>query len=99
MSKGKTDYKMLKECGDKLESYARDNSFDIKRHSEYQWNISQPIGNMLLSVYPGSGLIYAVKLHYANTGLIDSTSKKYRFNDMRSMINNLNNIFFAQDSL
>lgn len=97
MSSHKTDHTMLRECGKQLESYAEENVFNIKRCSEYQWNISQPVGNMLLSVYPGSGLIYATRLHYTGTGIIDSTGKKYYFNDKVGMVDQLNKIFFAGD--
>lgn len=99
MSRSKTNYIMLRDCGKQLESYAKENGFDIKRCSEYQWNIVNHFGNKLLSVYPGSGLIYAVKLHYTGTGLIDDTGKKFDFHDKSSMVNQLNKIMFKEDTL
>jgi len=99
MAKSKTDYRQLKELGDALEKYAVINYFNIVRCSEYQWNLSEPMQNILLSVYPGSGLIYATHLHYSHTGLIDSTGKKYHFHDKSSMEKQLNNIMFAIDKL
>ena len=92
---GKTDYNKLNNLSKVLEIYANENCLDIKKCSQYQWNLS--VVDIILSVYPGSGLIYATNLHYTNTSLIDKTGEKYYFNDKKSMINQLNKIIFAVD--
>jgi hypothetical protein len=99
MSRGKTDWGMLRELGNDLELYCQKNGFDVKRCSKYQWNVQEHVQNILLAIYPGSGLAYAQRLHYTHTGLIDSTSKKYRFTNKDTMKKVLDSIFFAVDSI
>lgn len=99
MAKSKTDWGMLRELSKELEKYCEKNDFDIRNCSEYQWNVQEPVQNILLAVYPGSGLAYAQKLHYTHTGLIDRTSTKYHFTDKETMTKVLDSIFFAIDGI
>ena len=99
MAKSKTDWKMLNELSSELEEYCHGNDFDVRQCSEYQWNVQEPVQNILLAVYPGSGLAYAQRLHHTHTGLIDDTSKKFYFHDWKSMKKMLDDIFFAIDKL
>ena len=97
MSRSKTDYGKLESLGKVLEKYAETNMLTIKRCSTYQWNIEDPSRDVIVSVYPGSGVAWVPKAEYRNTGLIDKSSTKYIFSDGKSMIKILNSLIFARD--
>jgi len=97
--KPKTDYAMLKSLSKSLEKYARDNGLLCIKCSQYQWNVKDNIKGIILAVYPGSGMLWAAKLHYDHTGLIDKTSTKHYFTDEPSLIKKLDELVFAQDML
>lgn len=99
MSRSKTDYSKLKTLGQALEEYAETNFFEIKRCTEFQWNVRNSITGVLLSVYPGSGLLYCTHAHFEHTGLLDQTGKKYYFTNKKAMLTALNKLLFATDTI
>lgn len=97
MSRSKTDYGKLKSLGDVLEKWCDENLIEYTRCSEYQWNVKVPQVDVLLSVYPGSGVIWVPYAHYTNTGAKDQSATKHQFTNKKNLIKQLQEIIFAAD--
>lgn len=95
--KSKTDPRMRAELSKVLERWCDDNAIEWKQHSEYQWNVKVPEVNVLIAVYPGSGIMWVPYAHYDHRGVIDKSSTKHDFHDEKSLINKLQEIIFAAD--
>lgn len=99
MSRSKTDPVKLARLSLALEKWCDDNEIRYKQCSEYQWNVYVPEVQVIIAVYPGSGVIWVPQAHYTDTGAIDKSSTKYRFIDEEKMFKLLQKIIFAADAV
>lgn len=97
--RSKTDDVMLRDLSKALEAWCDANGIEWKKCSKYQWNVKVPEVDVLLSVYPGSGLVWVPYAHYTGTGAIDKSSTKHHFGDEKTMVAQLTKIIFAADAV
>ena len=95
--KPKTDYSLKRKLGRYLEKWCEENGFECDQKSEYQWNIKVPEIEVLIAVYPGSGMMYLPYAHYTGLGVIDKSGKKLYFNNENSLEEALVSVLFASD--
>lgn len=99
MSRSKTNHQMLNDMSKVLEDWCEENLIEWKKCSEYQWNVKVPEIEVLVAVYPGSGVMWVPYAHYTNTGVIDKSSTKHNFTNKKTLVNKLQEIIFATDLL
>lgn len=97
--KSKTNPRMLQELSKVLEVWCEDNMIEWRQCSEYQWNVRVPQVEVIIAVYPGSGVMWVPKAHYTHRGVIDKSSTKHSFHDKKSLIAKLQEIIFAADTV
>lgn len=95
--KSKTNPRQLATLSKVLEQWCDHNLIEWRQCSEYQWNIKVPEVNVLIAVYPGSGVMWVPYAHYDHRGVIDKSSTKHTFHDEQTLINKLQEIIFAAD--
>lgn len=99
MARRKTDYGMKKRLGTYLEAWCDENGFEYTHPSEFQWNIKVPQIQVLIAVYPGSGMMYLPYAHYTHLGVIDKSGQKLYFTDEVSLQEKLECVLFAADAV
>lgn len=99
MARSKTDYGMKKRLGTYLEAWCDENGFEYTHPSEFQWNIKVPQIQVLIAVYPGSGMMYLPYAHYTGLGVIDKSGQKLYFHDEKSLEKELFTVLFATDAV
>jgi hypothetical protein len=97
--RSKTDYTQLRELSVVLETWCDGNMIEWTKCSMYQWNVKVPEVNVLIAVYPGSGVMWVPYAHYDHRGVIDKSSTKHTFHDKKTLINKLQEIIFAADKV
>lgn len=97
MVRNKANYQMLHDMSEVLEGWCNDNLVEWKQCNEYQWNIYVPQVQVIIAIYPGSGVIWVPKAHYIHRGVIDKSSTKHHFTNKKTLLSELQNIIFAAD--
>lgn len=97
MAKRKTDYQLKARLGKYLEKWCTDNLFEFTHPSEFQWNIKVPELEVLIAVYPGSGMLYLPHAHYTGLGVIDKSGERHYFRTEKELEDKLVKILFAVD--
>lgn len=97
--RSKTDRTMLRELSRVVEDWCEENLIEWRKCSEYQWNVKVPEVNVLIAIYPGSGVMWVPYAHYDHRSVIDKSSSKHEFHDKDSLIERLQEIIFAVDTI
>ena len=95
--RSKTNPQKLSTLSRALEKWCDANAIEWKKCSAYQWNVTVPQVEVIIAVYPGSGVMWVPKAHYTGTGAIDQSSTKRSFGTKEELIKQLQEVIFAAD--